>query len=56
MRLAIARVGGLDQIFEHVECGRLDTIAEQELLCAWKLLNRRDQPHQTPCMFNDVRG
>jgi len=44
MGAAVAGLGGLDQRFENVECGRLDAVAEQELLCFRKTPNSLDQP------------
>ena len=37
-------VGRFDQALQHVECGCLDTVAEQELLTAGKAFHRRDEP------------
>ena len=37
-------VGRFDQALQHVECGGLDTVAEQELLTAGKTFHRRNEP------------
>ena len=39
-------IGRLDQPLQYVQCRRLDPVAEQELLTAWKPLDGRDQPQE----------
>jgi hypothetical protein len=40
--LAGPAVGGHDELFQHVESRRLDTVAEQEALAARELVERGD--------------
>jgi len=44
MRSPVARISRLDQGFQDVECRRLDTVAEQELLRFREALDRLHQP------------
>lgn len=47
-RVAAAGVGRFDQALQHVERGRLDAVAEQELLRAREFLHRGHEPQEEP--------
>jgi hypothetical protein len=45
-RRPVAIISRLDQPLQHIERGGLDSVAEQELLAAWEILDRGDKPAQ----------
>ena len=45
---ALSRVRRFDEALEHIERRRLHPVAEQKLLAARELLDRRDQPEDEP--------
>jgi hypothetical protein len=47
---------GLDQRFEHFECGDLDAIAESEFVASGEFLNGREEPHQKLIVRLDRRA